>query len=49
VQTTSEIDTQIPAEMYPCGWSELVSEKKVGQNAAWRVFDVSGNVIGYAR
>jgi DNA invertase Pin-like site-specific DNA recombinase len=30
-------------------WSELVSEKKAGQNVSWRVFDVSGNVIGYAR
>ena len=24
-------------------------EKKAGQNVSWKVFDVSGNVIGYAR
>jgi DNA invertase Pin-like site-specific DNA recombinase len=30
-------------------WSELVSEMKIGQHLTWRFFDVSGNVIGYAR
>jgi DNA invertase Pin-like site-specific DNA recombinase len=30
-------------------WSKLVFEMKAGQNLRWRIFDVSGNVIGYAR
>jgi DNA invertase Pin-like site-specific DNA recombinase len=30
-------------------WSELVFEMKVSQNRGRRIFDVSGNVIGYAR
>lgn len=34
---------------YSYGWSKLVFEMKAGQNLVWRIFDVLGNVIGYAR
>jgi DNA invertase Pin-like site-specific DNA recombinase len=30
-------------------WSKLIFENKISRNCRWRVFDLSNNVIGYAR